>query len=695
MLSFGIPREDIAELFGSFLDDIHDGMLSNEQRLADLDFGRFTLTPEETSSGQRVDQVISQLFFAWASHPTTQATLRKRVPASTLNVISRLYRIADLSFPADLYPVARSMRRKIIMHVGPTNSGKTHMALRALAAAKSGLYAGPLRLLAHEIWERLNKGQIVPLGMSPEGEAEPDTAINTDIVEETGTKPTLRKQGNNKYIRSCNLRTGEEFRVVSDSASLLSCTVEMAALDTQLDVAVVDEIQMIADPARGSAWTMAILGIAARELHLCGEEAAVPVVEEILKHTGDELVNRYQRLTPLVVQDESLHGDLSHIQKGDCVVTFSRSNIFALKKRVEECTGLLCAVAYGKLPPEIRSEQAALFNDPNSGYDVIVASDAIGMGLNLKIKRVVFEVLNKFDGYVERALSVSQIKQIAGRAGRYGLHGEPGGFVTTLYPEDLPRLKSALSTPPEALPYAIIDPSESWMEDVAQILHPKSSIQALFEVPSYVSKVQSPFRAALPSKLEDMVKFIDTRARDMLLADKLMLKNCPTSWREAGALDILTQITRLYKREVQVDLDAVLAVAPLMDTLERVEKRMNRGVVPAPRELQSALRTLEDMHKTLVLYLWLGFRNYMAFHQADEAHALKGRVEKALDWCLRQVSGQHNDEALDQARQERPAGELEYHQKRRSKETRDAEVRKGVAFAEVVAAARRASTRDG
>ncbi|KAI6111189.1 P-loop containing nucleoside triphosphate hydrolase protein [Pisolithus sp. B1] len=589
------------------------------------------------------------------------------------------------------------MRRKIIMHVGPTNSGKTHMALRALAAAKSGLYAGPLRLLAHEIWERLNKGQIVPLDMFPEGDAEPDTTINTDTVEETGTKkPTLRKQGSSKYVRQCNLRTGEEFRVVSDSASLLSCTVEMAALDTQLDVAVVDEIQMIADPARGSAWTMAVLGIAARELHLCGEEAAVPVVEEILKHTGDELVvNRYERLTPLVVQNESLYGDLSHVQKGDCVVTFSRNNIFALKKRVEESTGLLCAVAYGKLPPEIRSEQAALFNDPHSGYDVIVASDAIGMGLNLKIKRVVFEVLTKFDGYVERPLSVSQIKQIAGRAGRYGLHGEPGGFVTTLYPEDLPRLKSALSTPPEALTYAVIDPSESWMEDVAQILHPESSIQALFEVPSYVSKVRPPFRAALPSKLEDMVKFIDTRARDMLLADKLMLKNCPTSWREPSALDILAQITHLYKREVQVDLDAVLAVAPLMSTLECVEKWMSGGVVPAPEKLKKALRVLEDMHKTLVLYLWLGFRNYMAFHQAEEAHTLKERVEKALDWCLRQVSGQHDEEAFEKVKQGRAADELEYYQKRRAKEAKDAEVKKGVVFAEVVAAARRASSRNG
>ncbi|KAI5987448.1 hypothetical protein EDD15DRAFT_2292696 [Pisolithus albus] len=92
-----------------------------------------------------------------------------------------------------------------------------------------------------------------------------------------------------------------------------------------------------------------------------------------------------------------------------------------------------------------------------------------------------------------------------------------------------------------------------------------------------------------------MVRFIDTRARGMLLADKRMLKNCPTSWQEPGALDILAQITRLYKREVQVDLNAVLAVALLMSTLGSVEKRTSEGTVPAPEKLKKVLRVLEDI----------------------------------------------------------------------------------------------------
>ena len=141
---------------------------------------------------------------------------------------------------------------------------------------------------------------------------------------------------------------------------------------------------MIGDLERGSGWFTAVAGLAAHEIHLCGEETAVPLVEKLLKDTGDELIiRRYERLNPLTIENDSLGGDWTKVRKGDCIVTFSRSSIFDVKRQVEEKTGLRCAVVYGRLPPEVRSEQAALFNDPNSGYDVIIGSDAIGMGLNL------------------------------------------------------------------------------------------------------------------------------------------------------------------------------------------------------------------------------------------------------------------------------------------------------------------------
>jgi ATP-dependent RNA helicase SUPV3L1/SUV3 len=209
-----------------------------------------------------------------------------------------------------------------------------------------------------------------------------DENSNLD-VHVPGTPRAVLKHGNALFARPCSLLTGDELREV-EGATLYSCTVEMLSLEKRYDVVVIDEIQMIADSQRGPSWTAAVLGTAADELHLCGEERAVPIVEALAKITGDELiVNRYQRLSPLEIAPRSLERDLTRIQKGDCVVTFSRTSIFNLKKEIEEKTGLRCAVVYGRLPPEIRAEQAALFNDPNSGFDVLVASDAIGMGLNL------------------------------------------------------------------------------------------------------------------------------------------------------------------------------------------------------------------------------------------------------------------------------------------------------------------------
>jgi ATP-dependent RNA helicase SUPV3L1/SUV3 len=369
LVSFGLPSMECETLLDRFSDDVRAGSLSTPSAYHYYALERFCRPHDSTS----IDTIYNTIFFAWASRDENQAMIKDkfRIRSATLHHIQRLVKATSRPFPADEYPLARKMHRKIIMHVGPTNSGKTHHALRALAAAKSGVYAGPLRLLAHEIWDRLNTGQIIPLGIDP-----PSSSSGT-------LTPT---RGDPKYARPCNMLTGEERRVVDPDAKLLSCTVEMLSFYRRIEVAVIDEVQMISDPERGNGWVNAILGIPAYEIHLCGEETAVPVVQALLQHTGDEvIVRRYERLTPLVVEEKSLDGDLTKIRKGDCIVTFSRSNIFALKKAVEETTGMRCAIVYGRLPPEVRSEQATLFNDPTSGYDVIIGSDAIGMGLNLYV----------------------------------------------------------------------------------------------------------------------------------------------------------------------------------------------------------------------------------------------------------------------------------------------------------------------
>jgi ATP-dependent RNA helicase SUPV3L1/SUV3 len=388
---FGIPPRDLDALIDAFARALTDGSAWAPASESHAALSRMwsDLSEGETEARiQALDRALTQLFYRWAADPAHAAVVRPLAAETTLERMGQIARCVDLRTFADLFPMARMMRRKVIMHVGPTNSGKTHNALRALAAARVGVYMGPLRLLAYEIFERLNAGQIIPLGADPDKDphAVPD-AKDADAAESNfdvaPDKPVFRRTGDPRYVRPCSLITGEERREVP-GASTYACTIEMLDHSRVYDVAVVDEIQMVDNTERGAAWTLAVLATPARELHLCGEETAVPLVREMLRHTGDELVvNRYARLSPLTVADESFDGDLRNVQKGDCVVAFARSAIFKYKERIELATGLKCAVAYGRLPPEVRSEQAALFNDPNSGYDVMVATDAIGMGLNL------------------------------------------------------------------------------------------------------------------------------------------------------------------------------------------------------------------------------------------------------------------------------------------------------------------------
>lgn len=256
-------------------------------------------------------------------------------------------KLADLRYPLEWYPGTRAVQRTIHLHVGPTNSGKTYHALKRLEQAKTGIYAGPLRLLAHEVYTRLNA------------------------------------QG-----KKCHLLTGDDRRVneeaTEETESMISCTVEMVPINATFEVGVIDEIQMIGHDERAWAWSQALLGLRARELHLCGEMRTVPLIRELAAAMGDKLVlHHYERLSPLRAASTSLNGDLKQLRKGDCLVVFSRREIHSFKNQIERLTNKRVAIVYGSLPPETRARQASLFNDPNNDYDYLVASDAIGMGLNL------------------------------------------------------------------------------------------------------------------------------------------------------------------------------------------------------------------------------------------------------------------------------------------------------------------------
>lgn len=285
----------------------------------------------------------------------------------------------------DLFPLARNIKRHIIFHAGPTNSGKTYAAFEALMSSDNGVYAAPLRLLALEGYEHLS----------------------SSLHEQAG------------------MLTGEE-EWCNASSTHMSCTVEMTPLNRIFETAVIDEVQMIADDDRGSAWTRAILGVAAKNVHLVGSPETLPIITSLAGMTGDTLeVIKYDRKCDLLPLPFSI-SDPSELENGDAVIAFSRRSVLSLRARLLK-EGISVATVYGDLSPEVRRSEAQRFR--SGAAKVLVATDAIGMGLNLPIRRILFSETEKYNGTHMEDLSITSVKQIAGRAGRYGIH-ETGFFGT-------------------------------------------------------------------------------------------------------------------------------------------------------------------------------------------------------------------------------------------------------------------------
>lgn len=294
---------------------------------------------------------------------------------------------------------ARRKNRKIIYHMGPTNSGKTWNAIEALSKAKNGCYLAPLRLLASELYDNLN---------------------------EKGAKTSLL--------------TGEEV-IETQGATHYSSTIEMAKMSEEFECVVIDEIQMITDQSRGWAWTRALINIDAEEIHLCGDHSVLELVKQILTLTGDTLqINKYERKTDLTVMKEPIK--LVDLQKNDALIVFSRRNALKFKRDLENLK-FKVSIVYGRLSPEVRREQARKFDEGET--DIMVSTDAIAMGMNLPVKRIVFSTLSKFFDSKEHPITNSEIKQIAGRAGRFGRF--PEGFVTSLQgvEDGIDRLNEAIN----------------------------------------------------------------------------------------------------------------------------------------------------------------------------------------------------------------------------------------------------------
>ena len=305
---------------------------------------------------------------------------------------------------ADFYPLARSLNRKLTLVIGPTNSGKTHEALERFRNTSSGAYLAPLRLLALEV---------------------------RDSLAERGLPVSLV--------------TGELLEIVPD-ARHCSSTIEMLDFSRQVDMAIIDEVQMLADTQRGSAWLQAVVGAPAKDLWMLGSPEAERTVISLANYLNEPIdIIHTERLAPLEVSDRAF--PLDQIPKQGALIAFSRQDVLSLAGELREKYGRSPAVIYGALSPEVRREQSRRFRDGLA--DCVVATDAIGMGLNLPITTIVFSTSRKYNGVCESDIPSWLVWQIAGRAGRYGQH--ESGIVSAVDRHTLSFIKQTLSQRPDSL----------------------------------------------------------------------------------------------------------------------------------------------------------------------------------------------------------------------------------------------------
>ena len=273
-----------------------------------------------------------------------------------------------------------SSSQKIVALLGPTNTGKTHVAIEKMLEFDSGIFGLPLRLLAREVYDKC-----------------------------------VGKIGRDKVA----LITGEE-KIIPTTANYFICTVESMPKNKNVDFVAIDEIQMCADKERGHIFTERMLETRGTKLTMfLGSQVMAKIIEELVNNVEFEKKDRYSKLSYSGIKK------ISRLDRKVAIIAFSIEEVYAIAELVRRQKGG-AAVIMGSLSPKTRNSQVGLYQ--SGDVDYLIATDAIGMGLNMDINEIYFSNLKKFDGKKTRRLNLIEMSQIAGRAGRYK---NDGGFGTT------------------------------------------------------------------------------------------------------------------------------------------------------------------------------------------------------------------------------------------------------------------------
>ena len=280
--------------------------------------------------------------------------------------------------------------------LGPTNTGKTFLAVETMLSFQSGMIGFPLRLLAREVYDKVVK------------KCDPSSVA---------------------------LITGEE-KIIPLNAKYFLCTVESMPIDKKLEFVAIDEIQMCNDHERGHIFTDRILNLRGeKQTMFMGSNTMKKILSNLNEQIEFIKKERYSKLS------YSGHKKISRIERKSAIIAFSTEEVYAIAELLRRQKGG-CAIVMGSLSPKTRNSQVSLYQ--SGDVDYLVATDAIGMGINMDLNSVYFSNLKKFDGKKLRRLNLSEISQIAGRAGRYMNDGTFGitGEVQNINPEDIELIEN-------------------------------------------------------------------------------------------------------------------------------------------------------------------------------------------------------------------------------------------------------------
>lgn len=455
--------------------------------------------------------------------------------------------------------------QRIILHVGPPNSGKTYAALEALVEAGSGWYLAPLRLLAFEIFDRLNQRGAF-----------------------------------------CNLLTGEEHIAIPD-ATITAATVEMFNPRQSGVCVVIDEAQMLADADRGWAWTRALMEAEAAEIHVIGPQTVHGLIEQMANAAAIPLeIIEHERLAPIQVAEVSW--PLERLPARTILVAFSRALVLHLKTELERMRRTV-SVVYGNLPPEVRRKQADRF--ANGETEICVATDAVGMGLNLPADYVCFYEVEKFDGRNVRVLTPAEVQQIGGRAGRYGL--STIGEVGATSKRDLKLVKKLFFEPAQILTHARVAPTVEDLELIPGNL--ASKLTQWSQLQSIPDALRQAIQTADMTERIELASMLSDREVNLLgLEAALKIVNAPTR-----------QNTREYWYQCarHILTDKALPLPPV-----------------APTEITNTieLASIEYCIACADIYLWLSQRREFGSFapHGDEVRAMRADWSVRIDGALLQ-----------------------------------------------------------